>query len=122
MSYTALLLASVMTRYSEHKYSTHRRSSINLLYKNGRCIFYKKITISSTSCENLLELLLDMDLQNTDINTAPIAPPPLSLSLSLSLSCLTVELLFHLPSFTVFSQLRSPYKYSLSECNILLKQ
>jgi hypothetical protein len=65
-----------------------------------------------TSYENLLELLLNMDLQNTDVNTAPIVPP---------LQCLTVELLFHAPSFTVFSQLRSPYKYSLSECNLLLK-
>jgi len=39
MSYTALLLASVMTKISEHKYSTHR-SSINLQCKKWWEIYF----------------------------------------------------------------------------------
>jgi hypothetical protein len=56
----------------------------------------KKITKSSTSYENLLELLLDIDLQNTYVNTAPIVPPSLPHTLLLNSYFMDLHLLFSL--------------------------
>lgn len=107
-----LLLASVTTRNSEHKYFPRRSTSINLQYKKWWEIYFLPTNY------HIFNQLWKSD--RTVINhwsTKYRRKYCTHCSFSLSLSCIIVELPFNAPSF----QLRSPYMCSLNECNILLK-